>query len=108
MTPWRVEYTQEAARDLQALDRSQQILVLKAIEKVSVNPLPDTEGGYGKPLGNHLTGKLAGYLKIKLKKPGLRVIYRLVRDGGVMRIIVISVRDDDAVYKMAQERLNKQ
>ena len=105
MSRWVVQYTEEAAKDLKALDRSQQIGVLKAIEKVSSNPLPYTEGGYGKPLGNHLSGNLAGYLKIKLVRLGLRVVCRLFREGNMMRIIIISVRDDDTVYKMAQERI---
>lgn len=107
MSLWRVEYTKDAARDLKELDRSQQFNVLKAVNKVSANPLPQNEGGFGKPLGNHLTGNLTGYLKIKLRKLGLRVIYRLVNDGNIMRIIIISVRDDDTVYKMAQERIKE-
>lgn len=41
------------------LDNSQRLLVLKAVQKVQINPLPDYEGGYGKPLGNHLQSKLA-------------------------------------------------
>lgn len=74
---WIVEYTQEAYSDLQELDHSQRIPVLKAIQKVSRNPLPSTEGGYGKPLGNQSTTNLVGYLKISLSKLGLRVVYRL-------------------------------
>ena len=104
MNDWAVEYTCEAVKDLKRLDHSQQIVIVKAIDKVSVNPLPDTEGGYGKPLGNHVTGNLSGYMKIKLRSHGLRVVYRLTREDSVMRIIVISVRDDDSVYKMAQQR----
>ena len=105
MSKWKGEYTKEAADDLKDLDRSRQKQVLKAIDKVSENPLPNTEGGLGKPLGNHATTKLAGYLKIKLKSVGLRVVYRAARDDKKMRIIIISVRDDSEVYKMAQERM---
>ena len=105
MSEWAIEYTKEAVADLKALDRTLQLLVLKAIEKVSANPLPNSEGGYGKPLGNHLSSKLAGYMKIKLLKAGLRVVYGLVREGSIMRIIIISVRDDETVYKLAQERI---
>jgi mRNA interferase RelE/StbE len=94
---WTVVYTQEAEKDLKALDRSQQLQVLKAIKKVSANPLPNTEGGYGKPLGNRLSTHLAGYLKIKLQKAGLRVVYSLVKENNTMKIIVISVRNDETV-----------
>jgi mRNA interferase RelE/StbE len=104
VTHWVIEYTKEAEKDLKALDYSQQLQVLKAIDKVAINPLPNIEGGYGKPLGNHLTSKLSGYLKIKLLKLGLRVIYGLVRQDKIMKIIIISVRDE-TVYKMAQERM---
>ncbi len=101
---WNVEYLSEAVKDLKALDHSQRILVLKAIEKVSVNPLPNNEGGYGKPLGNKGGNNLSGYCKIKLLNLGIRVVYKLVRENNMMKIIVISVRDDEAVYNIASDR----
>ncbi len=103
---WEVVYLKEAVKDLEALDHSQQVIVLKAINKTAVNPLPDSEGGYGKPLGNHASSKLSGYLKIKLKKQGLRIVYGLIREKEKMKIIVISVRDDKTVYKKAQDRID--
>ena len=54
---WEVRYTEEAKKDFAALDGSQKILVKKAIEKVQQNPLPNTEGGYGKPLSNYNNSK---------------------------------------------------
>ncbi|MCX6053832.1 MAG: hypothetical protein NTZ74_02760 [Chloroflexi bacterium] len=51
---WVVEYIKEAEGDLKGFDHTQQLHVLKAIKKVSSNPLPNTKGGYGKPLGSHL------------------------------------------------------
>jgi mRNA interferase RelE/StbE len=104
---WIVEYIKEAETDLKGLDHSQQIQVVKAIKKVSANPLPSTKGGYGKPLGNHLSSHFVGYLKIKLLKLGIRVIYRLVEEKGIMRIIIISVREDEKVYKLIRERIKK-
>ncbi len=104
---WQVEYLKEAVEDLKRLDFSQRLQVIKAIDKVSVNPLPRTEGGYGKPLGNRNSTKLAGYLKIKLKKLGLRVVYKLVKENDIMRVIVISARADNEVYLIAQKRTDK-
>jgi len=104
---WKVEYTKDALNDLKDLDKTQQLQVLKAIKKTSENPLPNTEGGYGKPLGNHISSKLSGYMKIKLLKLGLRIIYCIVRKDNIMRIIIISVRDDEAVYKIAQKRIKE-
>ena len=89
---WTIRYLPEARQDLRALDSSRRARVLKAIEKVSLNPLPNSEGGYGKPLGNRQNSRLAGYLKNKLLKDGLRVVYGLVRDKEVMKIVIISDR----------------
>lgn len=100
---WSVEYTKRADADLNELDHSQKIQVLKAIQKVSNNPLPTTQGGYGKPLGNNLTG----FLKIKLKKLGIRVCYRIVVENEIMRVVIISIRADEQVYKLLQERIKK-
>lgn len=86
---WTIRYLPEALQDLRVLDSTRRARVLKAIEKVSKNPLLSTEGGYGKPLGNRQNSRLAGYLKIKLLKDGLRVVYGLVRDKEVLTIIVI-------------------
>jgi mRNA interferase RelE/StbE len=104
---WEIKYTHEAVHDLQDLDHSQQIQVLKAIRKVSVNPLPSTQGGYGKPLGNQSTAHLAGYLKIKLARLGIRVVYKLEIVNEIMKIVIISVREDEKVYKILEERIKK-
>ena len=74
---WQVEYLKEALEDLRNLNHSQRLQILKAIKKASGNPLPQSEGGYGKPLGNINSVKLAGLLKIKIKNSGLRVVYTL-------------------------------
>jgi mRNA interferase RelE/StbE len=71
--------------------------VLKAIRKVAGNPLPTTEGGYGKPPGSHAASHLAGYLKIKLLRLGIWVLYRLVIEPDTMRNFVIAVRQDEQV-----------
>jgi mRNA interferase RelE/StbE len=104
MTPWTIEFTNEAQKDKARLDRTQRIQIDKAIYKVSKNPLPQSEGGYGKPLGNKHSQNLTGLLKIKLKQLGIRVVYKLVRDGEIMKIIVVAARADDEVYDIANRR----
>ena len=103
---WAVSYLPEALDDLRALDGSQRVLVRKAIKKVSANPLPKAEGGYGTPLGNRSNKNLAGFLKVKLRAAGLRIVYRLIHREGQMLVIVIGVREDSEVYQEAQKRID--
>ena len=104
---WHLTYIKKASNDLRRLDGNQKRAVLKAILRVSQNPLPTSEGGYGKPLGNRAGTRLASLLKIKLKDQGLRVVYQLIRVQQEMRIIIISIRADEQVYKEAQARMDK-
>ena len=101
---WELSFLPEAREDLRALDGSQRIRVVKAIAKVQSNPLPSSEGGYGKPLGNKRLSQLSGLMKVKLKSDGIRIVYKLERIEHAMRIVVIGVRTDDAVYREAQKR----
>lgn len=104
---WQIRFLEEAINDMENLDGSRRKQVLKGIIKVSQNPIPNTEGGYGKPLGNHSGANLTGYLKIKFKQSGLRVVYYLERKEEIMNIIIVSIRDDDYVYKQAAKRFFK-
>lgn len=104
---WTLEFREEAKDDLKRLAHQQQTLVLKGMRKVLTNPLPNAEGGYGKPLGNHRGVNLTGLMKIKFKDAGLRVVYQIKREGQVMTVIVISVRDDEAVYRLAAKRMGR-
>ena len=101
---WELSFFRGAREDLRALDGSQRIRVVKAIAKVQSNPLPSSEGGYGKPLGNKRLSQLSGLMKVKLKSDGIRIVYKLERIEHAMRIVVIGVRSDDAVYREAQKR----
>lgn len=100
---WTVEFLPEARKDIKSLDKSQWVLIQKALKKVSQNPLPVTEGGYGKPL----SGSLAGCYKIKLRTAGLRTVYKLQRTETSMLVIVVDVRADEEVYELAEKRVQK-
>jgi len=99
-----IEYTDLAKSDLIMLDGSQRKVVRKLIERVSQNPLPKNEGGYGEPLGHKRGLNLTGLCKIKMRKLGIRVVYKVVKTETVMKIIVIAARADDEVYDIAAER----
>ena len=102
-----IEFLEEAKRDLKKLDHSVQVQVLKGIRKVSKNPLPVQEGGYGKPLGNKTGVNLTNLLKIKFRDLGIRVVYKTIQVDNVMKIIVVSARTDEQVYKEAGKRREK-
>ena len=101
---WDVEFLEEAVADLRKLDGSTRARVLKAIKKVSNNPLPQSEGGYGKPLGHRAAIDLVGLLKIKLRSDGIRIVYRLQRVDERMTIVVVGVRADSEVRREAARR----
>ncbi len=99
--PKNVFFEPEAENDFAALDHSQQVIVFKAILKVSENPKPRPKG-YGKPL----SGALSGFCKIKLRDHGIRIIYRLEPpDSDNMDIVIIGMRSDNEVYDDAIDRL---
>lgn len=101
---WTVEFIKEAQKDLKRLDPHNQKIILKAISKTAERPLPPPDG-IGKPLGNHASANLSGFYKIKLRDLGYRVVYSLEIKDGVMKIIIISVRADEEVYKEAEKRI---
>ena len=102
---WDIEFLKKAEEDFKKLDGSQRIVVLKALKKVAENPLPDYEGGYGKPLANKNQAKLAGLLKIKIKSHGIRIVYKLEYINNKMLVIVIGMRADNEVYEEAAKRV---
>ena len=101
---WKLDYLPDARKDIKNLSRTQQILVEKTIKKVKTNPLPQSEGGYGKPLGHKQGTNLMNMLKIKLRGEGLRIVYKLVRIETTMLVIVVGVREDEEVYELAERR----
>lgn len=101
---WSVLFLPEAEKDLIGLSRPQQAMVRKAIGKVRENPLPQSEGGYGKPLGHKHNLNLTNLLKIKLRGAGIRVVYKLIRTESQMLIIVVGVREDEKAYELAHTR----
>jgi len=93
---WTIKYHPEAQKDLYKLDGSTVKTVLKGILKVAENPLSQSQGGYGKPLGNKGGINLTNLFKIKFKRIGIRVVYKLLSDELTqeMYILVIAARAD--------------
>ena len=104
---WEVKFIPEAEKEFGDLDAGLMRQVLYGIAKVSQNPLPATEGGYGKPLGNKNNANLTGFFKIKYKRIAIRVVYTLAREESVMNIVVVNKRDEDECYTIAEQRKKK-
>lgn len=104
---WKLMFLPEAEKDFKNLAGNERIVVAKALDKVLENPLPVSEGGYGKPLGNKNGNNLSGFLKIKLRNLGIRVVYKLIKIEGQMLVVVIGARADDEVYDVAKKRSEK-
>ena len=107
MSSWNISYLPAALNDMEELDGSLRQEVGKAIYKVSHNPLPQREGGYGVELGNKVGIDLSGCLKIKLKKAGGRIVYKLERNEQDMTIVIVGMRADLQVYREAAKRLGR-
>lgn len=104
---WELAYLPEVEKDYRSLSHNQQLIVDKALKKVKTNPLSQDEGGYGKPLGHKQAINLTGFLKIKLKGAGIRVVYKLIRTETKMLVVVIGMREDDEVYEIAAKRIKE-
>lgn len=104
MSGYEVTFYPDALKDVKRLDGPQRKNVLKAIEKIKANPLPQNEGGFGKPLGNKAGTDLTGLMKIKLRGSGIRIVYRLIKIKGKMAVVVVGAREDMEVYRTAQRR----
>lgn len=102
-----VFYSEDAIEDMKKLDHSVRARVAGGIEKASYNPYPKDQGGYGKRLGNKCGINLSGLLEIKFRGMGIRAVYKLVIKEKSMEIIVVSVREDEIVFKEAFKRMKK-
>lgn len=103
MKKFDVVFVEEAKGDYEKLDGSVKKFVDIAIAKMQLR---------ADELGEELTKKqqsnLIGCRKIKFKKIGIRIVYRIVGDTAeIVEIIAIGKREENEVYKNAVKRLTK-
>ena len=96
----RVKLTEEALEDLQDLDGSARLLVLKAIKKLETAPEQR-----GAPLGSRSSGNLTTFRKLVVGKKHYRVVYRIEPDGDIVIVWVIAPRGDNEAYELALSRI---
>ena len=92
--------TEEAREDLHDLDRSVQILVLKALKK-----LQDEPEKRGQPLGSKTGSALTTFRKLVVGNRDYRIVYRVDPDGTVVVVWVIGRRADNEAYELAMSRI---
>lgn len=85
---------EEAIEDLEGLDQSVQVRILKGLHRLEIDPL-----SYGKPLGKELVSCY------KLRLGAWRAVYDVDRAEKLVRVIVIEHREK--VYAEAKRRLEK-
>ena len=95
-TEYRLKFVPDALKEWEALDGSIKDPLRKALKKRLEQPhVPGAE----------LHGDLRGCYKIKLRKPGYRLVYMVEDDVLVVLVLAIDRREDMAVYHAALDRL---
>lgn len=95
-----VALTDYAAEDLEGLDRSAQLLVIKGLFKLAADPAKR-----GKPLGSKAGGNLTGFRCLVVGNRDYRIVYQVLDDGSLAVVSVIARRGDDECYKLAVARM---
>ncbi|MFY3790339.1 type II toxin-antitoxin system RelE/ParE family toxin [Ureibacillus sp. MALMAid1270] len=102
MARFKLEFFEDAKAEYETLDGSEKKYVMKALEKIS-----ERGDEIGDPLENKRGIILVGCRKVKLRKLGIRIVYRLNNNDRIeiIDIIAIGKRDDEEVYKNANKRI---
>ncbi len=89
----------KAAEEIDKLDNSLKIPVLKQIKKLSRHP------ELGLPLGNKQGLDLSGYRKLYAENKRIRIVYKIFEEKIIVRIVAVGKREDMKVYKEAAVRI---
>lgn len=97
---YKVEFLQESLKELEELDGSLKLFILKQIKKLSENP------ELGEPLGNKAGIDLTGFRKIYVFKKKIRIVYKIIEDRIEIIIVSINKREKFKVYEISEKRIN--
>jgi len=98
---YKVSFISSAQKDFDKLDGRRKILVAKQLVKLETNPFS------GKELGNKAGIDLTGYFKLYVDKKKIRIVYSVIEERIIVKIIAIGERDELAVYREAAKRIKK-
>jgi mRNA interferase RelE/StbE len=99
MKLYKISFHPEAQKELLSLDGSIRIIVLKQIKKLEQFPQ------LGELLGNKHGYDLTGYRKLYADKKNIRIVYSIIEEKILVKIMAIGKREDFQVYKDANNRL---
>lgn len=93
----------EAIKEWHNLDGHQKKFVSKALQRIS-----ESGATIGEALGSKHSIDLTGFRKVKLRKLGIRIVYKVgMTHIEITEIIAIGSRADEEVYQDAYERIIK-
>ncbi|PHQ92702.1 MAG: hypothetical protein COB42_00885 [Sulfurimonas sp.] len=95
---YEIKYHPLVESDLKQLNNSIRIEVFKKLKKLQESP------ELGKPLGNKNNMNLTGLLKVYVAKKQVRIVYEVIENILVIKVIAIGKRESMEVYKQAQVR----
>lgn len=96
-TRYRLKFVPQALAEWEALDGSVKEPLRKALKKRLEQP---------HVAGSELHGSLQGCYKIKLRKQGWRLVYRVKHDVLIVMVMAVAKREDSVAYRLAAARLN--
>ncbi|MBO0602001.1 type II toxin-antitoxin system RelE/ParE family toxin [Sporosarcina sp. E16_3] len=100
---FEVVFIEEAKNDYQKLDGS-----IKRYVDIAIAKMLDRADVLGEELKKKNASNLIGCRKIKFKKIGIRIVYRIIGDKAeIAEIISIGKREENEAYKNAVKRLYK-
>lgn len=95
---YEIKYHPLIEEDLKQLNNSVRIEVFKKLEQVKNSP------ELGKPLGNKNGLNLTGLKKVYVAKKQVRIVYEIVDNILVVKVVSIGKREGMEVYKEAEKR----
>ena len=95
---YKIIYHPLIEEDLKRINNSILIEVFKKIEKIKQSP------ELGQLLGNKNNMNLSGLRKLYVAKKQVRIVYEIVNDILVVKVIAIGKREGMEVYQEAERR----
>ncbi len=95
---YEIKYHPLIEKDLKQLNNSILIEVFKKIKKIQKSP------ELGELLGNKNGMNLAGLRKMYVAKKQIRIVYEVIENIVLIKVLAIGKREDMEVYKQVAQR----